>query len=392
MAAGSKDAQGGGASNIRMVSEDSRRILKSLSSSSSQKEKSGKSSSDSKTKEERTKVKINALAEPCDVPKKAGTATWDTSLSQASGAKPAANLGGVAKGMKTERGRSSTGAVSRSFTSTSMSVQTVNERELVHKEFKPKKKGYVRLCTSHGDLNIELHCDITPRTCNNFISLCESKYYDNCVFHRSIRNFMIQGGDPTGTGKGGKSIYGGAFKDELDSRLLHGSRGVLAMANSGKNTNRSQFYILFRPAPHLDYKHTVFGKVVGGLQVLNVMEDVPTDEGDRPTEEIRIKSCVVFTNPFAEMMQQEEEKAAAAAAASKVEDDNGEEEERGRWFSNPAGAGGGRQSNQSGGIGKYLSSKRPSSKATSSKSPASKGSQAPQKKKLKTSYGNFDSW
>lgn len=93
---------------------------------------------------------------------------------------------------------------------------------------------------------------------------------------------MIQGGDPTGTGKGGESIWGKPFKDEVNSKLLHSGRGVVSMANSGPHTNGSQFFILYKSATHLNYKHTVFGGVVGGLTTLSTMEKVPVDDDDRP--------------------------------------------------------------------------------------------------------------
>lgn len=93
---------------------------------------------------------------------------------------------------------------------------------------------------------------------------------------------MIQGGDPTGTGKGGESIWGKPFKDEPNSKLLHSGRGVVSMANSGPHTNGSQFFILYKSATHLNYKHTVFGGVVGGLATLAAMENVPVDESDCP--------------------------------------------------------------------------------------------------------------
>jgi peptidyl-prolyl cis-trans isomerase-like protein 2 len=99
---------------------------------------------------------------------------------------------------------------------------------------------------------------------------------------------MAQGGDPTGTGTGGESVYGPSFPDELDSRLLHDRRGVLSMANSGKSTNGSQFFILYKSAQHLNYKHSVFGAVVGGLETLSSIEAVQTDDEDRPLERIEI--------------------------------------------------------------------------------------------------------
>ncbi|CAI0508015.1 unnamed protein product [Linum tenue] len=183
---------------------------------------------------------------------------------------------------KLVKSRYTTGAASRSFTSTAFTPVTENEYEYVKVERNPKKKGYVQLHTTHGDLNIELHCDITPRACENFLTLCEKNYYNGVIFHRNIRNFMIQGGDPTGTGKGGESIWGQPFNDELNSKLVHSGRGVVSMANSGPHTNGSQFFILYKSANHLNFKHTVFGTVVGGLTTLATMEKVPVDDDDRP--------------------------------------------------------------------------------------------------------------
>lgn len=111
--------------------------------------------------------------------------------------------------------------------------------------------------------------------------LIHSDHSDACM--------PLQGGDPTGTGTGGESIYGPTFKDELDSRLLHSGRGVLSMANSGANTNGSQFFILYKSAAHLNYKHSVFGRVVGGLDVLSLMEKVVTDDEDRP---LQVWNCI----------------------------------------------------------------------------------------------------
>lgn len=113
------------------------------------------------------------------------------------------------------------------------------------------------------------------------------------LFNNSFyRNFMIQGGDPTGTGSGGESIWGKPFKDELNSKLIHSGRGVVSMANSGPHTNGSQFFILYKSAPHLNFKHTVFGMVVGGLTTLSAMEKVPVDDDDRPL----VSVIVTFTS------------------------------------------------------------------------------------------------
>ena len=129
-----------------------------------------------------------------------------------------------------------------------------------------RKKGYAQLRTSHGNLNVEIHADMVPRAAENFLGLCAKGYYDGSPFHRVVRHFVAQAGDPTGAGTGGESLWGARFDDEFDSRLLHSERGVLAYANDGLNRNRSQFYVTLKSATHLDNKHTVFGKVVGGLR------------------------------------------------------------------------------------------------------------------------------
>lgn len=253
---------------------------------------------------------------------------------------------------KMVKSRYTSGATSRSFTSTSYDPVTKNEFEYVKVEKNPKKKGYVQLHTTHGDLNIELHCDITPRACENFITLCERGYYNGVAFHRNIRNFMIQGGDPTGTGKGGESIWGKLFNDEVNSKLLHSGRGVVSMANSGAHTNGSQFFILYKSANHLNFKHTVFGGVVGGLTTLAVMEKVPVDDDDRPLEEIKINSVSVFVNPYSEPDEEEEEEKKNEEEKT-VEDED--KDKIGSWYSNPGT--GAEPEGSGGGVGKYLKSR-----------------------------------
>ncbi|XP_050305000.1 RING-type E3 ubiquitin-protein ligase PPIL2 [Anthonomus grandis grandis] len=198
----------------------------------------------------------------------------------------------------------STGAVAASFTSTSMNRTLVHEAAIRHEDEvryeRVKKKGYVRLVTNLGMLNLELYCDQVPKTCENFIKHCENGYYNGTKFHRSIRNFMIQGGDPTNTGNGGKSIWGKPFEDEFRPNLSHSGRGVLSMANSGKHTNGSQFFITFRTCKQLDNKHTIFGRVVGGTDTLNDMERIEVDNKDRPIYDIVILNTQVFTNPYDE--------------------------------------------------------------------------------------------
>ena len=104
-----------------------------------------------------------------------------------------------------------------------------------------------------------------PRTTFNFLALAASGYYDGTLFHRNIKGFMVQGGDPTGAGKGGASIWGGKFADEIHPENKHSARGILAMANSGPNTNGSQFYITYAKHPHLDNSYSVFGKLIDGF-------------------------------------------------------------------------------------------------------------------------------
>ncbi|EEB16795.1 conserved hypothetical protein [Pediculus humanus corporis] len=213
----------------------------------------------------------------------------------------------------------STGKVAASFTSTAMVPETKHEAAVIEESTlryeKIKKKGYVRLVTNFGHLNVELYCDLVPKVCENFLKHCLNNYYDDTKFHRSIRNFMIQGGDPTGTGTGGQSIWGKPFEDEFKPNLTHNGRGILSMANSGSNTNKSQFFITYRSCKHLDNKHTVFGKVVGGLETLTIMENIETDNKDRPIQDIIILKTQVFVDPYQEaddLLQKEREEARKA--------------------------------------------------------------------------------
>ena len=129
----------------------------------------------------------------------------------------------------------------------------------------PKKQYKAHMETDKGTMVIELFADKTPMTVNNFVFLSREGFYDGVIFHRVIGNFMAQGGDPTGTGRGGP---GYKFGDEFDASLKHDKRGILSMANAGPATNGSQFFITHGPTPHLNGKHTVFGAVVEGLDVL----------------------------------------------------------------------------------------------------------------------------
>ena len=136
---------------------------------------------------------------------------------------------------------------------------------------------------------------ILLQTCQNFAGLADAGKYNGVIFHRIIPDFMIQGGDPTGTGRGGQSIFGGKFEDEFDESLVHSDKGILSMANSGPGTNGSQFFITLAPTPHLNGKHTVFGQVVSGMDVVDRIGSARTDEGDRPYEDIKIVKAESFT-------------------------------------------------------------------------------------------------
>lgn len=152
----------------------------------------------------------------------------------------------------------------------------------------PKKKYKARMETDKGAMVIELFADKTPMTVNNFVFLAREGYYDNVIFHRVIDNFMVQGGDPTGTGRGGP---GYKFGDEFDSSLKHDKQGILSMANAGPGTNGSQFFITHGPTPHLNGKHTVFGQVVEGLDVL--MSIPARDPGNVNAPAVKIISVTI---------------------------------------------------------------------------------------------------
>ncbi|KAJ3066330.1 Peptidyl-prolyl cis-trans isomerase-like 3 [Podochytrium sp. JEL0797] len=158
----------------------------------------------------------------------------------------------------------------------------------------------VTLHTDVGDLKCEIFCEAVPRTAENFMALAASGYYNNNLFHRNIKGFMVQTGDPTGTGKGGQSIYGAPFPDEIKSTLKHNARGVLSMANKGPDTNKSQFFITYAKHAHLDSKYTVFGKVIDGFEALDMLERVPVEgNGNRPVKDVRITGVTVHANPLA---------------------------------------------------------------------------------------------
>ena len=146
-----------------------------------------------------------------------------------------------------------------------------------------------------GKIIIQLFNEETPKTCQNFYKLVKDKKYKNVLFHRVIKGFMIQGGDITNNdGTGGYSIYGDNFEDE-NFNIKHTTAGLLSMANSGPNTNGSQFFITVTPTPHLDNKHVVFGRVIEGLDIVNRIENQLTDNNDKPIQDCYISNCGILT-------------------------------------------------------------------------------------------------
>lgn len=166
----------------------------------------------------------------------------------------------------------------------------------------PPTRGKVILHTSAGDLEIELWPKEAPLACRNFVQLAMEGYFASNRFFRIVKNFYIQTGDPSNTGLGGSSIYGAPFKDEFHSRLRFSHRGLLAMASTGPNTNKSQFFITLDEASDLNHKNTIFGKVVGNtiFNLLKLGELETVDE--KPMYPAAIKGATVMANPFDEII------------------------------------------------------------------------------------------
>lgn len=344
-------------------------------------------------------LRAPAYVAPADMVKfKPGSHTWNTSeesdkldtRTEKEKAKRHAEMAKYLVPLKTKVNEMrTTGHSAMGFTSTYMDAHTKNHRAEEVVWTNPKKKAYVRLHTNMGDLNIELHCESAPRTCENFITLAEKGYYDGVKFHRSIKNFMLQGGDPTGTGRGGHCIWGEKFNDEFQgNHHRHVDRGVLSMANSGKNTNGSQFFITYKPTPHLDNKHTVFGRVVGGMETLQRIEDVPTDAMDRPTQTVKITSCTVFANPYTELrLAEEKAEREAEEAKAKAEAMKNGGAHTGKFWSDPATAlaqasqRAAPVSSTATGVGKYVAAAPVNTSAPPAKKPKQSGG-----------FSNFDSW
>lgn len=294
-----------------------------------------------------------------------------------------------------------TGAAAASFTSTGLTPSTsgaraiLTDEEYMLKSKRIKNKGYARLTTNFGSLNLELYPETAPKAVWNFVQLAKKGYYKGVAFHRNIRNFMIQGGDPTGTGRGGQSCWGKNFEDEFDGPLTHDSRGVISMANKGRNTNSSQFFILYKPAKHLDRKHTIFARVVGGTEVLDNLESVRVDEGNRPVDDIIIEDVVVFLDPFEEFQKNRKEIEEKEREEEEVRRAGGREDDRTTWTGKRLRADGSAASAASEGVGKYLKTAMAEQGQASAKN-GDEGvddyAEERRKKKARTGFGNFDAW
>src|SRR5262249_42735650 len=148
--------------------------------------------------------------------------------------------------------------------------------------------------TNLGSIKLKFFPDAAPKAVENFLGLATQGKYDGVIFHRVIDGFMIQGGDPTGTGRGGQSIWGKSFEDECSPALKFDRKGLLAMANAGKNTNGSQFFITCAPTSWLNGKHTIFGEVTSGMDVVDKIENAKTNGQDRPVDQVEIIKVTVL--------------------------------------------------------------------------------------------------
>ncbi|KAJ5122535.1 hypothetical protein N7526_009472 [Penicillium atrosanguineum] len=263
--------------------------------------------------------------------------------------------------------RFTTGKAAASFTSTGLTPHTsaelalLSEEEYMLKRGRIKAKGYARIDTTAGHLNVELYPEQAPKAVWNFIQLAKKGYYKGVTFHRNIKGFMIQGGDPTGTGRGGESVWGKYFADEFEGPLKHDGRGTLSMANKGKNTNSSQFFFAYRALPHLDRKHTVFGRLIDdptpSSATLNRLEANPVESTtNRPMPEIRIKEVTVFVDPFEDFLKKKraEDTQDPTSTVDGSEASRREDDDRVTWTGKRVRGPGANEDGGSTGVGKYL--------------------------------------
>ena len=298
-----------------------------------------------------------------------------------------------------------TGQAAASLTSTGLTPHTsgalaaLTDEEYLLRPKRVKDHGFVRMSTTHGDLTIELLPEFAPKAVWNFTRLCQKGYYNGVSFHRNIRSFMLQGGDPTGTGRGGQSIWGKSFADEFEGPLKHDLRGIVSMANKGKNTNTSQFFITYRQASHLDRKHTIFGKVIDGLDTLDTLENVPVDaETKRPKEDITITQAVVYVDPFEEYWKKINESESKQKTEKQSMEQKGDDKTT--WTGKRLRDDGNVHKGDAGDVGKYLKTARAGQTANKVDDEFEKAinedvsMEGPAKKKAKgtSGFGNFDNW
>ncbi|GAA6019639.1 hypothetical protein JCM10207_006951 [Rhodosporidiobolus poonsookiae] len=356
------DTDEGGLSGINVEAGGLGRVMKAIGAT---REKKKGEEEDGEDKESEGKEVVKAKPKP------------STSAASSSGTAPSL-ISASAAPVPYNTATVSTNRAAAAFTSTAQGVYTKSENalwdeeDLMYEQVRERaEKGYARMVTNYGELNFELFADRAPRTCYNFLRLASEGKYQNIRFHRLIPGFMLQGGDPTGTGRGGESIWGKPFEDEYNARnaYKHDQRGMLSMANSGPNTNGSQFFITFRDkCPHLDGKHTVFGRLVGGHDVLSKLERVPIDATDRPLKPVLLSDVEVFGDPFEEYKKRlakrlEREKDEREGRGEKERRAEERRKDRTTWFGTSLNAtttpdlaalGASRSSSSS--IGKYLSS------------------------------------
>ncbi|KAL8799645.1 MAG: hypothetical protein Q9182_005747 [Xanthomendoza sp. 2 TL-2023] len=318
-----------------------------------------------------------------------------------------------------------TGLAAASLTSTGLTPHTTADLATLSQETyllsprRVRKKGYalLTLAPPFGEIHFELAPEFAPKAVWNFITLAKQGYYNNVLFHRNIPGFMIQGGDPTGTGKGGTSCWGKNFEDEFDGPLSakFDQRGLLAMANKGKDSNGSQFFITYRPCPHLVRKHTVFGQVVvdegggggggggngaaAGPATLKVLEGVPGDAKSRPKTEVRIQSVNVLVDPFEEFLKEEEER---RVGAEREREGGGQEDERVTWTGKRVRVDGAAEKvgGEGMGVGRYLKGRTGGEGEVKGKREGVlveewEGEGEPVKKKVKGGgggFGDFEGW
>lgn len=344
-------------------------------------------------------AKARAQREQDAIKGKDSSLSNQSSLRSANGA--AAGTSKAAKPVPYNAAQYTSGQAAASFTSTGLTPSTSTERAIMSDEeymLKPKRvktKGYMRMSTNMGSMNIEVYPEHAPKAVWNFIQLAKRGYYKNVAFHRNIKNFMIQGGDPTGTGRGGQSCWGKTFTDEFEGPLVHDGRGVISMANKGKDTNTSQFFILYRASPHLNRKHTIFGRVIEGLDVLDRLERLPVDDKSKPIEPCIIEDLVVLIDPFEDFLKKQAENEAATARKEQLRLEGGAEDDRTTWTGKRIRADGQvEQSTMGNGVGKYMKQVAvPAHDDIMADDPG--GSEMPPPKKAKkggNGFGDFSRW